>query len=68
MSERKSKNPPALSEKITATRQAREARLAGALRANLKRRKANLKRRKDCARPVTAADAEAAGSGEKGEA
>jgi hypothetical protein len=61
MSERKSKNPPALSEKITATRQAREARLAGALRANLKRRK-------DCARPVTAADAEAAGSGEKGEA
>ena len=61
MSERKSKNPPALSEKIAATRQEREARLAGALRANLKRRK-------DGTRPVTAADAEAAGSGEKGEA
>ena len=39
MSEPKSKNPPALSEKNAAKRGQRDARLAEALRANLKRRK-----------------------------
>jgi hypothetical protein len=39
MSEPKTNKPPALSEKNAAKRQERDARLAEALRANLKRRK-----------------------------
>lgn len=42
MSEPKSNKPPALSEKNAAKRQERDARLAEALRANLKRRKGGI--------------------------